>query len=71
MPKSSQPSNEKMKAALNALRKRFGHRPDVTGYDIGYKWEGDELIINEETKQNVFLKNKVFKYLNLAMNQLN
>lgn len=34
-------TRQDLDAGLVKLRKRYGHRPDVTAFDIGYRWTGD------------------------------
>ncbi len=35
-------TDAQLEAALKLANRKFGHRKNVTGIDIGYKWEGDE-----------------------------
>lgn len=42
MPTKKKISDDKLKAAMMSARKMYGHRPDVTACDVGYKWEGDQ-----------------------------
>jgi hypothetical protein len=54
---SKQPSMDKLQAVAEIAEKRYLHRPNVTGVDIGYRWKDgkrtDEIAVRVHVKEKI------------------